>query len=81
MEGRSCLDLSPTHANNDLMETTYDADVQALLDRAMTGKPLDPEVATRLREEGEKLRERLKTQHGLVDVAVPSIRELRGELP
>ncbi|HZZ82857.1 MAG TPA: hypothetical protein VFE62_30435 [Gemmataceae bacterium] len=63
------------------METTHDTDVQALLDHAMTGKPLDPEIARRLREEGEKLRERLRQQYGVVDVAVPSIRELRGELP
>jgi hypothetical protein len=57
-----------------------DADTQALLEHVMTGKPLDAAVARRVREQGEKLRQELFRQHGLVNVAVPAIRELRGEL-
>lgn len=47
----------------------------------MTGKPLDPEIARRVRAEGEKVRREIFAKHGLVDIAVPAIRELRGELP
>jgi hypothetical protein len=62
-------------------QTELDADTQAVIEHAMTGKPLDPEIARRVRAEGEKVRREIFPKHGLVDIAVPAIRELRGELP
>jgi hypothetical protein len=62
-------------------QTELDADTQAVIEHAMTGKPLDPEIARRVRAEGEKVRREIFAKHGLVDIAVPAIRELRGELP
>jgi hypothetical protein len=62
-------------------QTELDADTQAVIEYAMTGKPLDPEIARRVRAEGEKVRQEIFANHGLVDIAVPAIRELRGELP
>jgi hypothetical protein len=47
----------------------------------MTGKPLDPDVYRRIRERGERIRQEIFERHGLVDIGVPAIRELRGELP
>jgi hypothetical protein len=62
-------------------QTELDADTQALIEHAMTGTPLDPDIARRVRAEGEKMRRAILAKHGLVDIAVPAIRELRGELP
>lgn len=62
-------------------QTELDADTQAVIEHAMTGKPLDPEIAGRVRADGEKVRQEIFAKHGLVDIAVPAIRELRGELP
>ena len=62
-------------------QTELDADTEAIIEHAMTGKPLDPSIARRVRAEGEKLRREIFAKHGLVDIAVPAIRELRGELP
>ena len=62
-------------------QTELDADTEAVIEHAMTGKPLDPKIARRVRAEGEKVRQEIFAQHGLVDIAVPAIRELRGELP
>jgi hypothetical protein len=62
-------------------QTELDADTQAVIEHAMTGKPLDPEIARRVRAEGEKVRQEIFAKHGLVDIAVTAIRELRGELP
>lgn len=62
-------------------QTELDADAQAVIEHAMTGKPLDPEIARRVRAEGEKVRQEILAKHGLVDIAVAAIRELRGELP
>jgi hypothetical protein len=76
---------SPKKAEGTFMKTVdqteLDADTQAVIEHAMTGKPLDPEIARRVRAAGENLRQEIFAKHGLVDIAVPAIRELRGELP
>lgn len=54
---------------------------EAVLEHLRTGKPLPPEMDRRIRERAEKIREEVFKKHGLVDIAVPSIRELRGDLP
>lgn len=57
------------------------ADVEAVADHVATGKSLDPAVVRRIRERSARIQKRIRQQHGLVDIAVPAIRELRGELP
>lgn len=56
------------------------ADEQAVLQSFLTGKPLEPEVVRRVQERARKVRKALFRKHGLVDIAVPAIRELRGPL-
>jgi hypothetical protein len=51
----------------------------AVIVRAMTGKPLDPEVYRRVRERGEKVTEELRRRYGTVEIAVDLIREGRDE--
>jgi len=58
-----------------------DPDTQAVIEHAMTGKPLDPAIAKRVREEGGKLRAEIFQKNGLLDIAVPAVREFRGEIP
>ncbi len=60
---------------------TEEADLQAVFDNFAAGQPLDPEIAQRVRRRGAKIRNEVFRKHGLVDIAVPAIRELRGELP
>jgi len=43
----------------------------------MTGKPLDPEVYRRIREEAARASEEVYRKHGLLDIGVPAIRALR----
>jgi hypothetical protein len=69
--------MKTTDNNSDITE----ADTQAIFDSFATGKPLDPEVARRVRERGQRIREEVYRKHGLLDIGVPAIRELRGELP
>lgn len=57
------------------------ADGEALIESITTGKPLDPEIARRIHERAEAITQRVYREQGLVDIAVPSIRELRGPLP
>jgi len=53
------------------------ADTEAVLDRLISGKPLPPEVARRIRQRGESIREDVFRKHGLLDIGCPAIRELR----
>jgi len=53
------------------------ADTEALLAHLTTGQPLDPEVARRIRERGDRIREEVFQKYGLLNIGVPAIRELR----
>jgi len=57
------------------------ADLQAVADHVARGKPLDPEVARRVTQRGQQITERIRRKYGVVDIAVPAIRQLRGDLP
>jgi hypothetical protein len=63
------------------VDPQINADEEAVMESCLTGKPLDPEVARRVNERARQITEETFRKHGLVDIAVPAIRELRGELP
>ena len=46
-----------------------------------TASPIDPEFLRKIRERGDKIRQETFQKHGLLDICVPAIRELRGEVP
>jgi hypothetical protein len=52
-----------------------DLDAQAVIEHAMTGKPLDPEIARRVRERSEQGTENLRQKYGTLNIAVDLIRE------
>lgn len=54
-----------------------EADTRAIIEKLMTGKPLDPEVYRRIRERSARISREVFEKHGLLDVAVPAIRSLR----
>lgn len=41
----------------------------------------DPEVMRKACEHMDEVREDIRRKHGVLDIGVPAIRELRGELP
>ena len=57
------------------------ADAQAVMESITSGKPLDPDVARRIRERGDRIRNEILRTYGVQDIGVGLIRELRGELP
>ena len=61
--------------------TELQEDLRAVVDSLMSGKPLDPGVARRILERGERITEELRQKYGELDIGVPAVRELRGELP
>lgn len=56
------------------------ADLDAVMERIATGKPLDPETSRRIRERAQRITEEIRQQHGELDIAVKLIRETRDEV-
>jgi hypothetical protein len=63
---------------------TFPPKVRAMLEEAirhaMTGKG-DTDVLRRIHEEAERIRDEVRRKHGVLDIGVSAIRELRAELP
>lgn len=57
----------------------YERDAQAVMDFALHGVPLDPEVAARVRERSRRATEEVYKRLGVIDVAVELIRAGRDE--
>ena len=68
---------------NDIETITADpqveADLTAVMAHVTSGKPLDPAVARRVQERGEKIRQEVFARNGPLNVAVDLIREGRDE--
>ena len=56
------------------------AELDEAIRRLMAGES-DPEAFDRACERMDRIREEIRQQHGVLDIGVPAIRELRGELP
>lgn len=61
------------------MKTTQQTETEMLLEHAMTGKPLDPEVYRKIKERGRAITEQIRQQFGVRDIAADLIRESREE--
>jgi hypothetical protein len=57
-----------------------DADAQAVLDHVVSGTPIEPALANRVRERAEAIRRQILAEHGVQNIGVELIRELRGDL-
>jgi hypothetical protein len=55
------------------------ADIQAVADAAAAGRPVDPEVARRVRKRSERVQEELVRRYGTREIAVELIRHGRDE--
>jgi hypothetical protein len=64
----------------DPIDPILTAEFQAALRRATSGVR-DPEAMRRASERMDRAREEIRRKHGVLDIGVPAIRELRGELP
>jgi hypothetical protein len=54
--------------------------LQEAANRAVRGG-CDPQSMQKAREEMDRIREEIREEHGTLNIGVPAIRELRGELP
>ncbi len=68
------------HENKSAITPELEAEFQAAVRRAMSSMR-DPEAMRKACERMDRMREETYHQHGLLNIGVPAIRELRGELP
>lgn len=61
------------------MESEIREDIQAVANALAAGTPLDPAIVQRVQERAAQVRERLLRTHGVQNVAVQIIREIRGD--
>lgn len=61
---------------NILIPPTIMAELQAAADRAAKGIR-DPEIAAKACERMDQMREEIRREHGILDIGLPVIRELR----
>jgi hypothetical protein len=66
---------------NESTDASVRADEEAVMRAFLAGIAVNPDVAHRVQERSRLIREEVFRKHGLVDIAVPAIRELRGPLP
>lgn len=53
------------------------ADLHAVAAAVSEGRPIDPELLKRVREQAEQASQDVFRRHGLLDIGVPAIREFR----
>jgi hypothetical protein len=58
---------------------TREADAQAVMDLVISGRPLDPEIAARVRERSERATEEMRRRFGTVNMAVDLVHQSREE--
>ena len=61
----------------DRIPAELEADTTAILEKLTTGKPLSAESYARIRARADRIRDEVFQKHGLLDIGVPAIRELR----
>jgi hypothetical protein len=61
----------------EILPLEKDPDTQALIEKLMTGKPLEPEVYRRIRAAGERATEEYARRNGITNIAAELIREAR----
>jgi hypothetical protein len=89
VSGHALLENNLNPLDNDDMSTKIKgsgidplimADAQLVAECVASGRPIPPEVSQRVQQRGEQIRKRVFQEHGLVNIAVPGIREFRDQL-
>jgi hypothetical protein len=70
--------MNTPESSNDV---SADADARLVAECVAAGRPIPPEVVRRVQERAERARKELLATHGVQNIGVAIIRELRGELP
>lgn len=73
--------MNTTGRNETAIPPEAMADAQLVAECVAAGRPIPPEVARRIQEAVQQISARLRQQYGILDIGVPAIRELRGDLP
>jgi hypothetical protein len=70
--------MTPSESTNDV---SPEADARLVAECVAAGRPIPPEVVRRVQARAEQARKEVLAAHGVQDIGVRLLRELRGELP
>lgn len=73
--------MTPTDAIETALPAEVMADARIVAECVALGNPVPAEVARRVKERADRIRQQVFAKHGVLDVGVSAIREFRGELP
>jgi hypothetical protein len=68
-----------TEANDTSIPPDVMADMQAVADAVAAGRRIDPEMARRVKSRADQVRADILAAHGLQDIGVQIIRDIRGD--
>lgn len=71
------MNATPTIPFADVIPAELAEDTKAVIAKLTAGVPLDPETYRRIRQRADRIRDEIFQKHGLSDIGVPLIRELR----
>jgi hypothetical protein len=74
-------DCAMEHTHQNPLPGDAAADAHVIMECVAARKPVPPEVVSRVRERAAQARKMLLATHGVQDIGVQIIREIRGELP
>jgi hypothetical protein len=69
--------MSATKTTNTSIPPEVMRDALLVAELVASGQPVPPEVVRRVRERAERIRREILDKHGVLDIGVPAIRELR----
>ncbi|MBS0265674.1 MAG: hypothetical protein JSS02_27325 [Planctomycetes bacterium] len=73
----SCLCIDDNFSMLTEITPTANDDLRAVNEAFLAGRPVDPEVARRVRERGAEIRQRMLAEQGLLDIGVSLLRQAR----
>jgi hypothetical protein len=73
--------MTTTNTNDTGISAEVIVDAQLVAECVAAGRPIPVEVVRRIHDEAQKITAQLQQQYGTLDIGVPAIRELRGQLP
>ncbi len=80
IRSRTRVDYFNLFSQDYLMENTIPPEIKVMMQEAVryaTTGHADPEVLRKIHEEAERIRKKVRGEHGILDIGVPAIREVR----
>ncbi|HUQ71211.1 MAG TPA: hypothetical protein VM165_16910 [Planctomycetaceae bacterium] len=69
--------MTPATLLSDPISPDVVADAEAVIEARLAGRAINPDLLRRVRERAQQVTAAIRQKHGLLDIGIPAIRELR----